>query len=89
MRVEAKIISLDERKVIVEHQKKQLIDKISSARLGRLNKLQVNSVINKFIENPELLVGMSIQNRVTKNNDVEATWCPANVVGIDKLIEVT
>ena len=38
VRVEAKIISLDERKVIVEDQKKTM-DKISSARLGRLNKL--------------------------------------------------
>ena len=39
VRVEAKIISLDERKVIVEDQKKKkTMDKISSARLGRLNK---------------------------------------------------
>ena len=38
VRVEAKIISLDERKVIVEDQKKKTMDKICSARLGRLNK---------------------------------------------------
>ena len=38
VRVEAKIISLDERKVIVEDQKKKTMDKISIARLGRLNK---------------------------------------------------
>ena len=28
---------------------------------------------------------MSIQHRVRENNDVEATWCRANVVGIDKI----
>ena len=51
------------------------MDHISSARLERLNKLQVNSMINRFIENPELLAGMSVQNRVRENNDVEASWC--------------
>ena len=85
MRVEAKIISLNERKVIVEHQKKQLMDKTSSGSLGLLNKLQVNSMIKKFIENPELVIGMLIQHRIRENNDGEATWCRANAVGINKI----
>ena len=44
-------------------------------------------MINKLIENSELIVGISIQHRVRENNDVEATWCQANVVGIDKINE--
>ena len=40
-------------------------------------------MINKLLENPELLVGMLIQHRV-RENDVEATWHRANFVGIDK-----
>ena len=85
VRVEAEIIRLDERKVIVEHKKKQLMDEISSARLEGLNNLQVNSTIKKFIENPELLVRISIQHRVRENNGVDAAWCRANVVGVDKI----
>ena len=42
VRGEAEIIRLDERKVIVEHKKKQLMDEISSPRLEGLNNLQVN-----------------------------------------------
>ena len=42
-------------------------------------------MINKFIENPELLVGISIQHRVRENSNAEATWCRANAVGIDKI----
>ena len=45
----------------------------------------MNSLINKFIENLELLVEMSIQHRVKENNDVEALWCLANIVGTDKI----
>ena len=61
------------------------MDKISNVSLGQLNKLQVNSMIMKFIENPELVVGMSIEHRVKENNSVETSWCQANVVGIDKI----
>ena len=61
------------------------MDKISNFSLGQLNKLQVNSMIMKFIENPELVVWMSIQHRVKENNSVEARWCQANVVGLDKI----
>ena len=39
----------------------------------------------KFIENPELVVGMSTEHRVKENNSVETSWCQANVVGIDKI----
>ena len=73
MEVEAKIINPDERKVTVEHQKKKIMDKISNVSLGQLNKLQVNSMIMKFIENPELVVGMSIEHRVKENNSVETS----------------
>ena len=47
------------------------MNRISSARLRRLNKLQVSTLNKNFIENPELLVGMT--HRVRENNDVEAT----------------
>ena len=49
------------------------MDKISNVSLGQLNKLQVNSMIMKFIENPELVVGMSIEHRVNENNSVETS----------------
>ena len=49
------------------------MNRISSARLRRLNKLQVSTLNKNFIENPELLVGMLILHRVRENNDVEAT----------------
>ena len=65
--------------------KKQLMKKISNARQGQLNKLQMNSVINKFIKNPQLLAGMSIQHRVRENNSVKATCCRENVAGIGKI----
>ena len=35
--------------------------------MGRLVKVQVNSMINKFVGNPKLLVGMSIQLRGREN----------------------
>ena len=79
VRVEAKIVKLDERKIIVEHQNNNLMDKISIARMGRLNKLK------RFIGNPELLEGISIQHRFRENKDLEATWYQANVVGIDRI----
>lgn len=79
VRVEAKIVKLDERKIIVEHQNNNLMDKISIARMGRLNKLK------KFIGNPELLEGISIQHRFRENKDLEATWYRGNVVGIDRI----
>ena len=53
--------------------KKKIMDKISNVSLGQLNKLQVNSMIMKFIENPELVVGMSIEHRVKENNSVETS----------------
>ena len=49
------------------------MDKISNVSLGQLNKLQVNSMIMKFIENPELVVGMSTEHRVKENNSVETS----------------
>ena len=42
-------------------------------------------MINKFIENPDILAGILIQHRVRENSDAEATWCQANAVGIDKI----
>ena len=45
----------------------------------------MNSVINKFIKNPQLLAGMSIQHRVRENNGVKATCCRENVAGIGKI----
>ena len=42
-------------------------------------------MIKKFIENPELVIGMLIQHRIRENNDGEATWCRANAVGINKI----
>ena len=42
-------------------------------------------MINKFIENPDILAGKLIQHRVRENSDAEATWCRANAVGIDKI----
>ena len=45
----------------------------------------MNSVINKFIKNPQLLAGMSVQHRVRENNGVKATCCRENVAGIGKI----
>ena len=45
----------------------------------------MNSVINKFIKNPQLLAGMSVQHRVRENNGVKATRCRENVAGIGKI----
>lgn len=45
----------------------------------------MNSMIIKFIANPELLLRMSIQHGAIENNDVVATWCRAIVDGIDKI----
>ena len=42
-------------------------------------------MINKFIENPDILAGILIQHRVRENSDAKATWCRANAVGIDKI----
>ena len=42
-------------------------------------------MINKLIENPDILAGILIQHRVRENSDAKATWCRANAVGIDKI----
>ena len=45
----------------------------------------MNSIIKKFIGNPESLVGIPIHHRFRENKDVEATWCQVNVVGLEKI----
>ena len=61
------------------------MDKTSSARSWQLSKLQVNSMINKFIEDPEFIVEIKSHHRVRENNDVLTTLCQANVVGTNKI----
>ena len=61
------------------------MDKTSSARSWQLSKLQVNSMINKFIEDPEFIVEIKIHHRVRENNDAQTTLCQANVAATNKI----
>lgn len=64
------------------------MEKIQNDRMGRLTKQQRENLLPNFIENPELLVGRTIQHRVSEEDSEEVFWCRGDVVKISKLTSV-
>ena len=72
--IKSSLKSREDRDVAIMSGKKELMEKIKNARIGRLSNQQKKQMLPQFLQNPELLVGKTIQHKVNEEDNNEMFW---------------